>query len=724
MEPGERVLDRWELVERVSDRGGVERWRAREVDSGVLSEVLVGPRSDARARAAFVDLHGALSKVRDPALHHTLAVRPQDRPVAVRAPVEVQGLDALPRPLDSATVAWIGARLLPAVLAAGPATRGALRASDVALDERGHPVLAPVIEPVNRVALSATRSVAPEAFGGRAPDGAAGLYGLGVLLYELATGKPPATIGTRTDRPPPPPPSSLRHGIPEALDGAILRLLSGDPGKRAGAGPLLQELAGPPVDLRAALRENRPPPSRSPATVAVKTTRSAETERAAKGAGAPMRSPDPDPGGLVVIGPRDLAGLDPPARSHAAGIAGVPLQEVESLIAKGLPLVVATTAGRSAAAARAREIAAATGLPVAASTPPAVPRAVLVAAAALFAAVPGAASLLLLLIGWLPAAISGGVLTAITFAVGLSVALAQGRRQADHDAGTRSYAAAQGDLAGHRQKGPLGAAYAKLSQIRLELARAELPAIPSADLRSALKDIEARLAALTQLDQTADRTLRQVDVSALRTRLSTLNAQASADDARRAERDRLARTVADLEAVEESRAAIAPTAQRLGDVLSEIGAVLVQFEADQDAALAQIDGVARRARTATTPDPAAAATTAAAASSDPAAPDPAAPDPAAPDPDRADPIELDRSEAGPTDPDRPGSDPIDRARPDPTDLDRAEPDPSVPDPVDDDPADPARPEPDRPEQDRADHANNADPAKAHALRTRAKATRQ
>jgi hypothetical protein len=640
VEAGDRVLDRWQLVARVSTRDGIERWRAVATDTGEPGEILVGPRADARARAEFIDLHGVLARVRDPSLAHTLSVRPGERPVALRVPVETEGLGAVAGPLDSATVAWIGARLAPAILAAGPATRGALRTSDVALDASGHPVLAPPIEPMTRVALGSTRSVAPEAFAGQHPDGAAGLYGLGVLLYQLATGREPPTVGTRASRPPPPPPSALRHGIPEALDRAILRLLSNDPGQRAGTLPMLQDLAGPPVDLRTHARPA------SPASIPVATTVSASGGSggptpgfpagstsggtgfssgspggpgfssggpgfssggpglSSGGPGAPDRNPartrasEPDPGGLVLIDHRALAALEPARRSHAAGLAGVPVRHVDELLERSLPLILATAAGRSAAAEQAAALGRATGLPVVAATPPRVPPWIAGGMGAGLAVIPALLALLLLLVGWLPGVVGFGLIALLLLGAGGVAAVRQAAAGALHASGQASLVRTREAAAVRSGAGLLDSAWRRLAEARVELGRVDLPGAPSSDLRGALKDLEGRLEALANLSETADRTLRQVDVSALRTRLATSTAQAATDPARRAERDRLARTIADLEAVGASRAAIGPAAARIEDALSEISAVLVQFAVDEDAALARIDTVARRARSA------------------------------------------------------------------------------------------------------------------------------
>ncbi|MEQ1504379.1 MAG: hypothetical protein ABMB14_19215, partial [Myxococcota bacterium] len=545
------------------------------------------------------DLHRVLGQVRYPAIAQTLAVRTDAAgTIAVRTPVEDATLDAIAGPLDSATVAWIGATLMPAVLAAGPATRGALRAADVGLDAAGHPILAPLIEPVERLSVDATRSVAPESFDGRAPDGAAGLYGLGVLLYRLATGQSPASSGgSRGARIPPPPPSAVRHGIPPELDAAILRLLSADPGQRPGALPVLQDLAGPPVDLRA--RGAGPPQIRAGTDALATSGGAVRTTRTSRD--------DDDPGGLVLIPADELARLDPSARSYAAGVANLPLQVVDGLAEQRLPLVLATTAGRAAAAERATALARSTGLPIRPATPSAIPGWLVLAVASGAAAIPAVVGLVFLAIGWLPVAIVAWVVAALAVLAGALGARRRGRIRSDHAAGTAALARIREGRSAREGDGLLGPAWDRLARIRIEVARADLPLAASADLRGALKELEARLEALAQVGETARRTLRQVDLSALRTRLATLVAKPDdagpAGTARRAERDRLARTVADLEAVEARSAAVGPEAHRIVDALGEIGAVLAQLGGDDEAGMSRVDRAARKAREAATPAP-------------------------------------------------------------------------------------------------------------------------
>jgi serine/threonine protein kinase len=80
--------------------------------------------------------------------------------------------------------------------------------------------------------------MAPEQALGRTVDGRADLYALGVVLYELTTGRVPfpgdnplATISQHLHAPPVPP-RVLRPHLPRALETVILRLLAKDPAQR------------------------------------------------------------------------------------------------------------------------------------------------------------------------------------------------------------------------------------------------------------------------------------------------------------------------------------------------------------------------------------------------------------------------------------------------------------------------------------------------------------
>ncbi|MGN9780153.1 serine/threonine-protein kinase [Nonomuraea sp. ZG12] len=76
---------------------------------------------------------------------------------------------------------------------------------------------------------------APEQLDGRGGEAQADLYALGVIMYELLTGQPPAGQGPR----------SLRPDVPEELDRLVVALLAEDPAQRPGSGESLRRtLAG------------------------------------------------------------------------------------------------------------------------------------------------------------------------------------------------------------------------------------------------------------------------------------------------------------------------------------------------------------------------------------------------------------------------------------------------------------------------------------------------
>ena len=87
-------------------------------------------------------------------------------------------------------------------------------------------------------AVGSTEYMAPERFGPTPPDARADVYSLACVLFELLTGRrpfppgDPARVMAAHLHEPPPAPSSLRPGLPAALDDAVLRGLAKDPDRR------------------------------------------------------------------------------------------------------------------------------------------------------------------------------------------------------------------------------------------------------------------------------------------------------------------------------------------------------------------------------------------------------------------------------------------------------------------------------------------------------------
>ena len=464
MNPGDQLQDRWRLVERVVSRDAVERWRAIDEQTSQPVEVLLlgAERSNPEARKSFVEVHEAVRSaglapgvVATERTHHE-----GNRALAIRGSLHDATLADLRGPLDAATVAAIGARLIPAVLTAGPATRGALLPSDVGLTEQGEPILAPRGAPLTQVVRGSTRAAAPEAFGGAPTDGPAGLYGLGVLLYRLATGREPIISPTGA---PPPAPSTLRHGIPDAFDAAVLRLLSRSPGDRVGALPLLQDIASDGLDLREHVQSTSP-------TGQVRYTSTSAVE------GTPGPG-EPTPAALVWLDAPHIRAATPEDRSLLAGLAGLSQADVERMADEQLPVVVQTLRTAAAARGRAAELTQQTGLPFRSSSGGGLGPMWPVAGAMVFI-VP-----LVLLVGLFslvaPPLVTPLLLLGVAIlAAGLGLGIHQTQQRRNHGRGVASL---RKQAALESSPDRLGPARRRLAELRVQLAKADLPAAASLD---------------------------------------------------------------------------------------------------------------------------------------------------------------------------------------------------------------------------------------------------
>lgn len=86
--------------------------------------------------------------------------------------------------------------------------------------------------------LGTVTYLSPEQGRGEEPDHRSDLYGLGVVLYELAVGRPPFAAETQIAtammhvKDPPPSLRSIRAGIPRPLEAVVLKALAKDPDDR------------------------------------------------------------------------------------------------------------------------------------------------------------------------------------------------------------------------------------------------------------------------------------------------------------------------------------------------------------------------------------------------------------------------------------------------------------------------------------------------------------
>jgi hypothetical protein len=553
-------LGRWSVTGHAPDAPGVQRVRVRADDGTEADAWVLGPPATRAERQAFAERHRALARLDPAGLVDTLDVFDDgDHTVVVRAPLEDATLAQVDVPLPGDQVAAVGVRLFQAVREAGSTLQGALQPHDIGLDAEGRPVLAPVGRAADALPREALGYAAPEAFGGEVGPEAA-LYGLGAVLYWLATGQAPSG-GARADRPPPVPASSLRHGLPEALDEGLALLLSHDADERAAALPLLQQASGPLPDLRPKARPTR--------VGQVRYTTRTEATTAGRA--------DDDPGAFVLLAADTFSGLDAAQRSRVAGEADAALSALDALAREGLPIVLATTAGAGAARARAEELG---SLPVQTVSGGSVPLAVPIVASLALAAVPAGIGALSLLLTWW--------LSLVLFVIAGVIAVAGGAAALWMRAGRTartSALAAHRKLQEHRRQrsagGRLDAAWGRAASLRRQLAaQRHLPEPAEADLRDALRDIEERLSELAEGAVAAGEALSKVDAAGLRTRMEALSLRAADDDAARAERDRLRATLADLDAVEAQRDALLAEVRELDSQLDRIAAAVGRAASD------------------------------------------------------------------------------------------------------------------------------------------------
>ena len=252
--PGALVRQRYRLNSEIG-RGGmgvVYRATDLELRREVAVKVLPDTSSSPEARARLLREARAAA-----ALNHPNIVAVHDVGEAEGMPFFVMELVKGPslsraRPADIFRIVEIACQICAAlehahanhivhrdlkpdnVLLSAPGESGMVKLADLGLALPGYG------ERLSRtgVIMGTAAYMAPEQALGRALDGRADLYALGVLLYELTTGKVPFTgdnplaIVSQHVHAPVVPPSVMRPDLSRALEAVILRLLAKDPVSR------------------------------------------------------------------------------------------------------------------------------------------------------------------------------------------------------------------------------------------------------------------------------------------------------------------------------------------------------------------------------------------------------------------------------------------------------------------------------------------------------------
>ncbi len=253
---GERIGDRYELSERLGSGGTASVWRARDVADGrpVAVKLLHLDRAEsAEAVARFEREARLLEAVRSDHVVRLLSHGDhKGRPYMVFALVDGEDLrERLRRegplpPVEATRIALAMATGLEDAHARRVVHRD-LKPANVLLDGHGAVRIAdfgiarmleePGLTQPGRV-LGTGEYVSPEQALGRKVDGRSDIYALGVVLFEMLTGRPPFTgpgfadVAAQHVRAPVPFVGDVAPGIPASLTSLVTRCLQKRPEER------------------------------------------------------------------------------------------------------------------------------------------------------------------------------------------------------------------------------------------------------------------------------------------------------------------------------------------------------------------------------------------------------------------------------------------------------------------------------------------------------------